>query len=41
MNQNNNDAIYGSYDDHEQYGVAGPQDYGPGNGEAMGDLWCP
>jgi len=22
--QNNNDAIYGSYDDHEQYGVAGP-----------------
>ncbi|EKX35460.1 hypothetical protein GUITHDRAFT_155490, partial [Guillardia theta CCMP2712] len=41
--QGTSDAIFGSYDDHEQYGLLGPQDYGPGNGgfvsETMGDLW--
>jgi hypothetical protein len=39
--QGNSDAIYGSHDDHDQYGIFGPGDYGPGNGEPMGDLWNP
>ena len=39
--QGNSDAIYGSHDDHDQYGIFGPGYYGPGNGEPMGDLWNP
>ena len=39
--QNNADAIFGSADDHDMFGVSGPGWYGSGNGEEVGDLWSP
>jgi len=39
--EGNSTCIYDSCDDHDTYGVMGPGDYGPGNGEPMGDLWSP
>jgi hypothetical protein len=39
--QNNNDAIYGSHDDHDTFGVAGEGWQGPGNGEDILDLYNP
>mmetsp|Transcript_31914 Transcript_31914/g.77187 ORF Transcript_31914/g.77187 Transcript_31914/m.77187 type:complete len:88 (-) Transcript_31914:342-605(-) len=39
--QGNSDPIFGTTDDHDQWGVYGYGDYGPGNGETMGDLWNP
>ena len=39
--QNNADALFGSADDHDMFGVSGPGWYGPGNGEEIGELWNP
>ena len=39
--QGNNDAIYGSHDDHDTFGVLGEGWQGPGNGEDILDLYNP
>jgi hypothetical protein len=39
--QGNNDAIYGSHDDHDTFGVLGEGWQGPGNGEDVLELYNP
>eukprot|EP00286_Rhodomonas_abbreviata_P024647 CAMPEP_0181298644 /NCGR_PEP_ID=MMETSP1101-20121128/5896_1 /TAXON_ID=46948 /ORGANISM="Rhodomonas abbreviata, Strain Caron Lab Isolate" /LENGTH=78 /DNA_ID=CAMNT_0023403687 /DNA_START=12 /DNA_END=248 /DNA_ORIENTATION=+ len=39
--QGNSDCIFGDCDDHDTYGILGNGDYGPGNGDPMGEYWNP